>query len=74
MKYVGTGSQDTTKWEWGTNIQRDSLASHIGHYSRLQYFAVAENETSVRLKNRFLDKMVQPCGPPPLEKPKKGDF
>ncbi|KAL4475500.1 hypothetical protein ABPG72_013324 [Tetrahymena utriculariae] len=73
LKYVGTGTQETTKWEWGTNIQRDSLASHIGHHSRLQYFLVAENETSIRMKNRFIDKMIQPCGPPPPER-KKGDL
>ena len=33
-KYVGTGHSDMTRWEWGTNIQRDTLASHIGHKSR----------------------------------------
>ena len=41
MKYIGSGHADLTKWEWGTNIQRDTLASHIGHKSRLLYFAVA---------------------------------
>jgi len=37
------------------------------------YFSVAENESPQRIKNRYLDKMIQPCGPPPIEK-KKGDF
>ena len=46
MKYVGTGSVDTSKWEFGTNIRRDTLSSHICHYSRLIYLAVAENEST----------------------------
>jgi splicing factor 3B subunit 5 len=53
-KYVGTGHSDMTKWEWACNIQRDSLASHIGHKSRLQYMAVAQNETVFRTKYNFL--------------------
>eukprot|EP00382_Lankesteria_abbotti_P010293 CAMPEP_0113849342 /NCGR_PEP_ID=MMETSP0372-20130328/3074_1 /TAXON_ID=340204 /ORGANISM="Lankesteria abbotti" /LENGTH=87 /DNA_ID=CAMNT_0000819115 /DNA_START=44 /DNA_END=307 /DNA_ORIENTATION=+ /assembly_acc=CAM_ASM_000359 len=64
-KHQGTGHADTTKWEWGTNIQRDTLASHIGHHSRLAYFAVAENEPIARVKYNFLQNMVRPCGPPP---------
>jgi len=43
------------KREWGTSIQRDTLASHIGHHSRLAYFCVAENETMTRMKNKFID-------------------
>ena len=42
-KYVGCGHPDTTKWEFATNIQRHSLASHIGHHSRLAYMASVEN-------------------------------
>lgn len=41
--------------EWATSIQRDTLASHIGHYSRLAYFAVVENENIKRLRYRFLN-------------------
>ena len=73
LRVTGTGTPDTTKWEYGTNIQRDALASHIGHYSRMIYFATAENETTFRLRHQMLLKMVQPCGPPP-EKNKKGEF
>jgi len=53
-KYVGTGHSDMTRWEWGCNIQRDSLASHIGHKSRLLYMSVAQNESSFRTKYNFL--------------------
>ncbi len=53
-KYVGTGHSDITKWEWSNNIQRDTLASHIGHKSRLLYMSVAQNETVHRTKFNFL--------------------
>ena len=43
MKYAGTGNPDTTKWEYGTNMRRDALSSHISHYSRLLYFSAVEN-------------------------------
>ena len=54
-------------------MQRDSLASHIGHHSRLLYFACAENQSMARMKNQFLLKMIQPTGPPP-EKDKEEFF
>ncbi len=53
-KYVGTGHSDLTKWEWGTNIQRDTLSSNVGHKSRLVYMAVAQNESILRTRNNFL--------------------
>ncbi|ORE09489.1 Splicing factor 3B subunit 5 [Rhizopus azygosporus] len=66
-KYVGTGHADTNKYEWLTNQHRDSLASFVGHNSLLSYFSVAENETKARVKNNLLEKMLQPCGPPPVK-------
>ncbi|KAL8446245.1 hypothetical protein Emed_005200 [Eimeria media] len=39
---------------------RDTLASHVGHYSRLAYFAVAENESIRRIRYRCLSQMVNP--------------
>lgn len=62
-KYPGTGNADTTRLDWGLNIQRDTLASHVGHYSRLAYFAVAENESIRRIRYRCLSEMVSPGGP-----------
>lgn len=35
-------------------MQRDSLASHLGHPSRMAYFAVAENQTIARMKYNFI--------------------
>jgi len=64
-KYAGTGNPDLTKFEWGVNLQRDSIASYLGHSDLLSYFAVAENESIERVRATLLAKMVQPCGPPP---------
>ena len=47
------------------NHQRDSMASHIGHHDMLTYCAVAQNESVGRTKFAMLERMVQPCGPPP---------
>ena len=64
-KYVGTGDVDTTRWEFGTNIYRDTLASNIGHRNRLVYMSLSLNQTPFETKIHFLDKMFCPCGPPP---------
>jgi len=44
----------TLNREWATNMKRDTLASHIGHSSRINYFSAIENETSSRLKLKFI--------------------
>ena len=44
-KFVGTGHSDMTKFEWAANQHRDTLASHVGHYDMLSYFAVAQNDS-----------------------------
>ncbi len=51
--------------EWVVNHHRDSMASHIGHSDMLAYCAVAEGEAIGRVKHTMLEKMLQPCGPPP---------
>lgn len=73
IKYTGTGNADTTKWEFGNNLRRDALASHISHHSRLIYFSAIEGESLSRIRNRLYIDMVQPTGPPPPPK-KKGEF
>ena len=81
LRYHGTGSADTNKWEWATNIHRDTMASHVGHYTRLasgpealdsknrlqRYFALCENEPVARVRFNCLQAMIQPCGKPPLK-------
>eukprot|EP00794_Sanderia_malayensis_P009016 gene9015-9980_t len=64
-KYIGTGHADTTKFEWMVNQHRDSIASYVGHYNLLEFFAIAENETKARVKFNLLKKTLQPCGKPP---------
>lgn len=67
-KYIGTGHADTTKFEWLVNQHRDSFASYLGHHDLLSFFALAENESKARIRFNLMEKMLQPCGPPP-EKP-----
>mmetsp|Transcript_29555 Transcript_29555/g.42278 ORF Transcript_29555/g.42278 Transcript_29555/m.42278 type:complete len:94 (+) Transcript_29555:65-346(+) len=67
-KYLGTGHPDITKYEWATNIHRDTLSSHVGHYDQLSYFAVAQNESIGRVRAQMLEKMILPCGLPPKPK------
>jgi len=72
-KYVGTGHPDTSKFEWLVNHHRDSLASHIGHYDMLSYFAVASNESIGRTKMELIEKMMSPVGPPPAQTQEDGN-
>ena len=37
----------------------------IGHYTMLDYVALAENQSKARVKFDMLQRMTQPCGPPP---------
>jgi len=62
LKTPGTGTADTTKHEFITNIHRDTLASHVSCHSRLLYFALAENVSVARIRARLLDRMAEPCG------------
>lgn len=67
-KFVGTGHPDLTRHEWAVNHQRDSYASHIGHADMLAYFAAAQNQAVGRTRYELMERMVQPCGPPPPKK------
>merc|ERR1712212_750191 len=64
-KYIGTGHADTTQFEWCVNQQRDTYASFMGHFDMLNLISIAENETKARVRFNMMEKMVQPCGPPP---------
>lgn len=66
-KYDGAGNADMTKWEWGSAIARDALASHVGHFSRLLYLSAADNIPVGRLRFECLQNMIRPCGSPPQE-------
>ncbi len=68
-KYVGTGHPETSRWEWLTNQHRDSYGSYLGHPDLLNLIGICENETRARTKFNLLQRMVQPCGPPPEKGP-----
>ena len=42
-----------------------SCASYMGHFDMLNYFSIAENETKARVRFSCMERMLQPCGPPP---------
>ena len=54
-RYVGTGHADTTKFEWTSNIHRDSYASYIGHPPLLEYMAIGLNEPKEKLRARMIE-------------------
>jgi splicing factor 3B subunit 5 len=64
-RYVGTGHADTTKYEWLSNIKRDSCASYIGHNPLLSYMAVGLGEPKEKVRTKMLEKMVRGAGNPP---------
>ena len=67
-KYMGTGHADTTKFEWAVHQHRDTFASLMGHTDLTNHLAISENESKARVKFNLLEKMLQPCGPPPEKK------
>lgn len=64
-KYIGTGHADTTKHEWLANQHRDTYATILGHFDLLNHVAIVENESKARVRFNLVEKMLQPCGPPP---------
>ncbi|KAI9891381.1 MAG: hypothetical protein M1814_002894 [Vezdaea aestivalis] len=64
-RYVGTGHADVTRFEWASNIARDSYASYIGHPPLLGYMAVGMGECKERVRMMCIEKMIRPVGPPP---------
>ncbi|RDW92613.1 putative splicing factor 3B subunit 10 [Coleophoma crateriformis] len=64
-RYVGTGHADTTKFEWTSNIQRDSYASYVGHPPLLSYMSIGMGDTRERVRAAMIEKMIQPVGKPP---------
>ncbi|KAJ1986806.1 hypothetical protein GGI25_001003 [Coemansia spiralis] len=65
-RHVGTGNADTTKHQWLAHQHRDTLAHYVADNSLATYISIAEGETVARTKFNMLQRMQQPCGPPPL--------
>lgn len=64
-RYVGTGHADTTKYDWVSNIVRDSYASYIGHPPLLSYMSVGMGEPKEKVRAQMIEKMVRGAGNPP---------
>jgi splicing factor 3B subunit 5 len=64
-RYVGTGHADTTKFEWTSNIMRDSYSSYVGHPSLLEHMAIGMGEPREKVRAKMIEKMIQPVGKPP---------
>jgi splicing factor 3B subunit 5 len=64
-RYLGTGHADTTKYEWTSNIVRDSYSSYVGHPPLLSYMAIGMGESKEKVRAMMLEKMVRGAGNPP---------
>jgi splicing factor 3B subunit 5 len=64
-RYIGIGSADTSKFEWMSNMQRDSMASYIGHPPLLQYMSIGLGQSREVTRVQLLERMVRPVGAPP---------
>ena len=50
------------------HFSRDTFASLMGHTDLTNHLAICENESKARVRFQMLEKMLQPCGPPPEKK------
>jgi len=64
-RFLGVGHADTTRFEWTSNLVRDSLASVAGHPALLSYYALGSGQARERARLQVLERMVQPVGAPP---------
>lgn len=61
-RYVGTGHADTTKFEWTSNIQRDSYASYVGHPQMLSYMAIGMGECREKVRGLMIEVRLGEVG------------
>lgn len=64
-RFIGTGNADTTRFEWTSNIARDSIASYIGHPPMLEYMSIGLGQSREKTRIQLLERMIQPVGKPP---------
>ncbi|KAJ2303661.1 hypothetical protein IWW52_005447 [Coemansia sp. RSA 2704] len=67
-RYSGTGSASISKHQWITHQHRDTLAHYVADDSLAMLISIAEGESMARTKLNMLQRMQQPCGPPPVPK------
>uniref|UniRef100_A0A1I7T1V5 Splicing factor 3B subunit 5 n=1 Tax=Caenorhabditis tropicalis TaxID=1561998 RepID=A0A1I7T1V5_9PELO len=68
-KYTGTGHADMNRHEWVVNQHRDTRAFNMSHPGLNTFIAVVENESRARTRFNQINRMIQPCGPPPEKNP-----
>jgi splicing factor 3B subunit 5 len=73
-RFIGIGSADTTKFEWMSNMQRDSLSSYVGHPALLQYMSIGLGQPREVTRVQILERMVRPVGPPPEVRDEREDW
>lgn len=68
LKQVGTGHPDLTPHKFMVNQHRDTINTYLARHDMLSYFATAQGESVARIKFDLKKKLVQPCGPEPIQK------
>ena len=48
-------------------MHRDTNASLVGHKDQLAFLAIGENVSKERMRVQLIERMLQPCGPPPAK-------
>lgn len=59
-RYIGVGNADTSRDEFITNMQRDTLASLAMHDNVVTYNATATNTHPELVRQALIKRMVQP--------------
>ena len=72
-RFVGTGHADTTKFEWTSNLMRDSYSSFAGHLPLLHYMSLGMGDCVEKTRLQMIEKMVQPAGRPPVVEGEEGE-
>ena len=67
LQHTGTGTPNTTKHEWRTHQYRDTLATMVMTPGLLTYQSMGLEESEAIVRTQLIDKMVQPCGPAPID-------
>ncbi|AMD19372.1 HBR471Cp [Eremothecium sinecaudum] len=57
QKHLGLGTDNTSKAEWFTQINRDTYNTLIGHTSLLEYTALGSSSTKAETRLSLIDKM-----------------
>jgi splicing factor 3B subunit 5 len=65
LKQEGTGTPDTSKFEWRVQQKRETIATILLLPGLLSYQATALGQSEAETRFSLMESMVQPCGPEP---------